>query len=322
MSSQEQVSAFQALSLLTTGEERGGSKKNMSRVDPFDFDDTYSQEFALFSQYFNDLELYLRTAIWILYREEYLKTAGDKDKLDQELQEAPDQKLFLEKITDAFETKELLMRWYEHFNPTNATEEFIDKTIQKYAYWEDALFGRLYCKYVDPDYDPLTPLWFSPESRSFVPVTGLTPEEEAAIKAEEEFLAKIPLRQGLLEQIQEGAQTARRINVQATFQPKTVLLPAPTLPRGRAQVVTSSPSTTIPAPSPRQVEMSRPGTRVTGLASPRYSGAGQIDPTLLNMTRDSYTVDELKKFLSELGLRRTGNKADLIARLKEALNLS
>ncbi len=189
-------------------------------------------------------------------------------------------------------------------------------------------------------------------------------EEEEILEVPEDYEGypgTLP-RQGLLEQIQEGAQTARRINVQATFQPKTVLLPPPRAPFTKARIVTGQ---TTPVTGARGVglvkpkvtttqrtfELSKPGQRVTttptpvttttttqkttGLTprttatSPRVPQETRgeteltdfIDPDRITMQRGSYTVEQLRLFLGQLGLPKSGTKADLVARLRQAYGL-
>lgn len=45
----------------------------------------------------------------------------------------------------------------------------------------------------------------------------------------------------------------------------------------------------------------------------------EVDVTRVSMSRGSYTVDELRGFLDQLGLPRTGRKADLVSRLLSAV---
>ena len=308
-----------------------GSEEEEEKIDAFDFE-THEEDFDLFEQYFKGVELYLRTAIWNIYKYEYLIDDEERDDLDSELAESEDEKGFLENLTNVFEPRDLLMRWYIHYNPTNATDEFVDRTIEKYTNWEDVLFKRLYRKYVDPDFPEMTKLWFSPKR------TGDIPEqEEEEIDELERIRAKTLSRQGTLEQIQDDALTARRINVQATFQPKTVLLPPPDAPRTRAVVVTAqtTPATgvaqTRPQTTQRTFEMSRPGQRITQEAPPKQpipETTTEIDPAKalpkldlekLHTGKGSYTVEQLRVFLGQLGLPKTGNKPDLIDRLQQAL---
>ena len=137
-------------------------------------------------------------------------------------------------------------------------------------------------------------------------------EEEDEEEEDEEI--DVPIRQGLIEEIQQGSATARRINVQATFQPKAVILQPPTVPQPKARII---PGIVSPVTSPqRTVELSKPGQR---LSSTSESILGFIDPSKLTTKRGSYTVDELKLFLEKLDLTKSGNKEDLILRLKKAI---
>lgn len=125
-------------------------------IDVFDFP-RYKKEYQAFSHYFADVELYLRLAIFLDYKYNYLRTMEERYTLDQSLSN----KKALIDITDIFDTPKLLLLWYLHFNPEMANEETVNEVLDKYESHEDVLFNRLYKKYVNPNYSGNKPLWFS-----------------------------------------------------------------------------------------------------------------------------------------------------------------
>jgi hypothetical protein len=128
------------------------------KVDVFDFD-TFKKEYNLFKKYFKGTELYIRTAVWIAYKYEWLKTEKERDILDKEAVKG--KKEFLERTTDVFEFLEILERWYAHFNPEKNNEEELDEILSSYVTCEDVLFNKLYRKYVDKEWNVRTKLWFA-----------------------------------------------------------------------------------------------------------------------------------------------------------------
>lgn len=318
-------------------------------IDVFDFD-TYQEEFDKFKTLFTGTELYLRAAIYILYKYTYLRTTEEKDKLEQEYQASQDKKKFLETMTNVFDIRDLLARWYSHFNPEKLTPEFIDKTMDTYIECEDVLFNRLYRRYIDKSIPERNKLWFAECKREIgadkkkentVVITEkepINPTKKPESPTEEEDIF-LPERTGLLEEIQEGAIRAKKINLAATFQPKTAFLPPPTAPRTRARIVTPRASTTtkgergvaistiFPVTPVHSLEMSKPGQRKTTPVKAVEEEEEEkeinltdfIDPKKLILSRGGYTVDQLKNFLGQLNLKKTGTKENLIERLKEAL---
>lgn len=133
-------------------------------ADPFDFA-TYPEDKAIFDKYFTKIELYLRLAIWINYKYDYIQTAKDRADLMAEYAAksadgAVAAKEFLVKLTDAFDTTALLTQWYQHFAPAKVAD--VDTHLQTYINCEGQLFNKLYKKYVDQSFDQsqFQQLWF------------------------------------------------------------------------------------------------------------------------------------------------------------------
>lgn len=157
--------------LTSEGYQKYQLRQSNISVDIFDFK-TYFDDFTLFTRYFFGLELYLRSAIWINYKYEYLNTIEERNKLEQELKQNKDKKLYLCMITDSFEVETLVEKWYHHFNPNKLTsrENFIEYILNKTQYiaHPDHLFNQLYRKYVVCDHDLLSVLWFTQRKKRTV----------------------------------------------------------------------------------------------------------------------------------------------------------
>lgn len=133
-------------------------------VDIFDFD-TYSDEYTLMSKYFSDLELVLRTALFIDYKYNYLNPK-DKDVFEKQLNTKEGKKAkreFIRLTLDVFEPLYLVTQWYRHFNPQALEEnpKKAEQTVDKYKFHIDVMFNRMYKARFDPDWDEETKLWFS-----------------------------------------------------------------------------------------------------------------------------------------------------------------
>ena len=326
--------------------------------DVFNFE-FYEEDFLKFSQFFEGVELYLRNAIWNQYKYEYIDTTINNDpaieedrdiKAEEKREElearyaaADDKKKFLEDMTDVFEPRDLLIRWYYHFNPEKLDEErndipIIDDFLEEYVGHLDTLFNDLYRKYVNEDAPRDARLWFN------------IPEEPKPKRPQ--LTVEVPARTGLIEKIQDGAAYARKINPQASFQPKTAFAPAPQLPRTKARIVPGTPEkvtgtrgitlTKIGTPTTQRPipEMSRsavptkttttpvPTKTTTTPTTPRGTAITTpedllltLDVSRLTTERGSYTVAQLQDFLSRLGLKKSGTKPELIDRLSIALGL-
>jgi hypothetical protein len=123
-------------------------------------------------------------------------------------------------------------------------------------------------------------------------------------------------REGLLDEIQEGAMNAQYINPLATFQPGMAQLLPPSVPQTRATVTRVPTGKSVaavqnkPAPS-HSYDISRPGQRVSVEEE-------IIDPAQIGLDIDrinNYTVVELKNFLRTLKLSIVGTKDVLANRL-------
>jgi hypothetical protein len=128
---------------------------NYPTIDLFDFD-TYAEDYILFSQYFVDLELVLRTAIWISYKYGRLDPE-ERRELMQEYNTKFAKGQWLENLTDVFEHQQLLYSWMKHFNP-RLLENFT-KISTNYQHYPGLYFNRAYRRYVDPEWID-APLWF------------------------------------------------------------------------------------------------------------------------------------------------------------------
>lgn len=137
-------------------------------MDIFDFE-KYHRIYKHFAKFFSNIELYLRTALYI----DYVYSHDDPNDIILILEQMENEfttKLKLENLTDVLNQEELLMSWYKHFNPINATYDHIEKTFISYYEAEDVLWNRLYKKYVDPNWDTNTSLWFNSSIRPLVSI--------------------------------------------------------------------------------------------------------------------------------------------------------
>ena len=131
-------------------------------IDVFDFK-TYFDDFLIFTRYYSGLELYLRIAIWLSYKYEYIQSQEERNNLDDELHQNKKRKEYLDTMTDSFEPRDLVEKWYHHFNPIKIKPGFIDYVMNKpqYLAHPDCIFNQLYHKYVDQEWDIIAILWFS-----------------------------------------------------------------------------------------------------------------------------------------------------------------
>jgi hypothetical protein len=133
-------------------------------IYPFN-DEKYPIDSNMFKLYFSGLEYTLRLAIWTIYKYGYLPshtiltTEIEHKHLMDQVQGATDIKEFLITLTSTFETKELLYYWYMKWDTNKATGPHIDKLFNQYGYHQDALFNRIYRKYVDKNWVDIE-LWF------------------------------------------------------------------------------------------------------------------------------------------------------------------
>lgn len=135
---------------------------NTPHVDVFDFK-AYFEDFLIFTRYYTGLELYLRAAIWISYKYEYIQTPEERTTLDDEFRENKKKREYLDSVTDTFEPRSFVEKWYQHFNPQKLQPGFIDYVMNKprYLAHPDCIFNQLYRKYVDREWDTIAVLWFS-----------------------------------------------------------------------------------------------------------------------------------------------------------------
>src|SRR5205085_1077665 len=102
-------------------------------VDIFDFE-KYNHEYEFMKKYFSDLELVLRTALFIDYKYNHLDPKNNtvfEDKV-KEKKTLKAQKEFIELTLDALEPLYVLAQWYRHFYP-DKLEKF-EKTYETYKH--------------------------------------------------------------------------------------------------------------------------------------------------------------------------------------------
>lgn len=102
--------------------------------------------YHFFSKYFDELELLLRTAIWIMK-----KQTGE----DIELKHS---KNYLKKVTEDFDDKKLLRYWIEYRNPVILTK--FEDIYNKYKNHLRVYYNRAYKKYYDKNWREDNELWF------------------------------------------------------------------------------------------------------------------------------------------------------------------
>lgn len=130
-------------------------------VDIFDFD-TYNKEFDLMKKYFDGLELYLRTALFIDYKYNHL-SEKDRNIVEETLKKKTDKLEYIVSMFDVFEPLYLLSHWFNHFAPEKLKKNpnHPKELLQKYNIHIDVLFNRLYKFRIDKSWDEHHQLWFS-----------------------------------------------------------------------------------------------------------------------------------------------------------------
>lgn len=124
------------------------------QVDIFNFN-KYQLVYSIMREYFQELELYLRTAIIIDYLYNYNLKDHERDIFIQEIKTGG--KDYIITYSEVFETEHLLRSWFQHFAPDKLMN--FDNILIKYINCESELFNRLYRKYVDPEWQNVK-LWF------------------------------------------------------------------------------------------------------------------------------------------------------------------
>lgn len=132
-------------------------------VDIFDFV-TYSHEYNLMMDHFTELELFLRTAILIDYKHNYL-SERNRNIIDIALNTKSDphaKRKFLKEITNVLEPAYIMLHWYRHFVPDklNSDPSVVSRVVNRYQGNEDIAFSQMYKKRVDPNYHH-KPIWFT-----------------------------------------------------------------------------------------------------------------------------------------------------------------
>lgn len=151
-----------------------------TRIDIFNFI-KYKREYNIFALFYSGLELYLRTAIFLDYKYNYLSKANRavvkmmiSKKTGKPLLLRRDEpgtfkgrvlnKKYFDDFTNVFEPKRLMKMWYLHFQPGKLQQGFLDDALEKYREYEDVAFNKMYKVYVDKDWTS-KPLWFTKEYR-------------------------------------------------------------------------------------------------------------------------------------------------------------
>jgi len=161
-----------------SSEQETAQSKPSSYVDIFDFV-KYHEEYEILSRFYSDLELYLKTAIFLDYKYNYLREK-DRSVLDIRISEKSGKVLlvpagsqrgkvlkqkYFDTFTNVFEPHHLLKAWYKHFAPEKLeNKNWLAATEEKYAGHEDVAFSKMYIIYVDPEYQPRS-IWFTSETR-------------------------------------------------------------------------------------------------------------------------------------------------------------
>lgn len=134
-----------------------------NNVSIFDFV-TYKKEFNYMKTYFNGLELYLRTALFIDYKYNHM-SKKNRNVFETQIQEKPkkNRKKYIETVLNVFEPLYLITQWFRYFIPTRLIErpQYVFTIAEKYKHHIDAMFNRMYKARVDPEWDEEAKLWFS-----------------------------------------------------------------------------------------------------------------------------------------------------------------
>ena len=128
------------------------------KVKIFDFE-TYKAEHELMKKYFSDLELMLRTALFIDYKYNHLPP--DQNTIfEKQIKKSKNKLKYISTVLDAFEPLYIVRQWFLHFTP-DKPKTFASKTIEKYKYHIDVMFNRMYKARFDPNWSDTSKLWFS-----------------------------------------------------------------------------------------------------------------------------------------------------------------
>lgn len=126
-------------------------------VDIFDFE-KYQEDFSLLSQYFDGVELYLRTANWIMYKYIRLTTDEERAELHSDLEKQVNKHDWLSGFTSLMDTLQLLWSWFKHFRP-----HLLDTVISKHEKFSrhmSYVFNKVYRLHVDPNHVDVDLTWW------------------------------------------------------------------------------------------------------------------------------------------------------------------
>jgi len=112
----------------------------------------YKRDYDIFSQHFTGIEKLLRLHSWFSYIYGYNLKKEDRAKIYKEYQNSENKREYLENATDIPMHFEFLSTWYNHFDSSKNTEEFIEKILDKNPCYSN-LYNKLYRKYVDEDWE-------------------------------------------------------------------------------------------------------------------------------------------------------------------------
>ena len=121
------------------------------KFDMFD-EVKYKRDYDIFSQHFTGIEKLLRLHSWFSYVYGYNLKKEDRAKIYKEYHDSENKREYLEKATDIPMHFEFLSTWYNHFDSSKNTEDFIEKILDKNPCYSN-LYNRLYRKYVDEDWE-------------------------------------------------------------------------------------------------------------------------------------------------------------------------
>ena len=121
------------------------------KFDMFD-EVKYKRDYDIFSQHFTGIEKLLRLYSWFSYVYGYNLKKEERGKIYKEYQETQNKREYLEKATDMPMHFEFLSTWYNHFDSSKNTEDFIEKILDKNPCYSN-LYNKLYRKYVDEDWE-------------------------------------------------------------------------------------------------------------------------------------------------------------------------
>jgi hypothetical protein len=137
--------------------------KNLNpKISIFDFD-TYKHEYDYMKTYYSNLELMLKTALFIDYKYNHLPPENNTIFEQQiEKKSKKDRKKYIEKVLNVFEPLYLVTEWFQHFAPEKLVNNpsFAINAVNKYENHISLMFNRMYKARFDKNWPDDTKLWF------------------------------------------------------------------------------------------------------------------------------------------------------------------